>query len=216
MMPDDARNHPSAIMSIAELMEAIGKPSGPVLMCLGPTATVMAARFAKIGIHATDLGHLGLFMRHAGSYVFKPFELASEEHRAAMKQRHEAGWNSSGHAHAEDVVRFADDLGAASILDYGCGSKSLERAATDKFKRRIVSYDPAFGTGLPKPSDLIVCTDVLEHVEPDKLDNVIAHIKSLAAKGIYLHGSPALAKKFESPGWRHIKPATDSAWLVRE
>jgi hypothetical protein len=34
-----------------------------VLICLGPTATVMASDLCAKGIHAIDLGHVGLFLR---------------------------------------------------------------------------------------------------------------------------------------------------------
>ena len=34
-----------------------------VLLCLGPTATVMAVDLCAKGIHAIDLGHLGMFLR---------------------------------------------------------------------------------------------------------------------------------------------------------
>jgi len=37
----------------------------PVLLCLGPTATVLAARLARKGVHAIDLGHVGMFMRRS-------------------------------------------------------------------------------------------------------------------------------------------------------
>lgn len=47
------------------LMEEIGKPSHPVLLCLGPTATVLAWRLAQKGVWAIDLGHLGMTMRKA-------------------------------------------------------------------------------------------------------------------------------------------------------
>lgn len=33
-----------------------------VLLCLGPAATVLAYRLARVGIHAVDVGHLGRFM----------------------------------------------------------------------------------------------------------------------------------------------------------
>lgn len=33
-----------------------------VLLCLGPTATILAYRLARVGIHACDVGHLGRFM----------------------------------------------------------------------------------------------------------------------------------------------------------
>ena len=44
------------------LMEQIGTPK-IALLCLGVTATVMAADLAAKGVHAIDLGHVGMFLR---------------------------------------------------------------------------------------------------------------------------------------------------------
>lgn len=44
------------------LLERIGTPKR-VLICLGPTATVMAADLCARGVHAIDLGHIGMFLR---------------------------------------------------------------------------------------------------------------------------------------------------------
>ncbi len=44
------------------LLEQIGTPAR-ALLCLGPTATVMAADLCAKGVHAIDLGHVGMFMR---------------------------------------------------------------------------------------------------------------------------------------------------------
>lgn len=46
----------------ADLLDAIGTPSR-ALLCLGPTATVMAADLCARGVHAIDLGHVGMFLR---------------------------------------------------------------------------------------------------------------------------------------------------------
>jgi 2-polyprenyl-3-methyl-5-hydroxy-6-metoxy-1,4-benzoquinol methylase len=47
---------------------------------------------------------------------------------------------------------------------------------------------------MPKPCDLVVCTDVLEHVEEDKIDSVLDHIFRLSAKSTYLVISTKPAK----------------------
>lgn len=44
------------------LLERIGRPAR-VLLCLGPTATVMAADLCAQGVQAVDLGHVGMFLR---------------------------------------------------------------------------------------------------------------------------------------------------------
>lgn len=51
-----------AYESVDMLMDKIGTPDHPVLLCLGPAATVLAARLAHKGVHAVDLGHVGRFM----------------------------------------------------------------------------------------------------------------------------------------------------------
>jgi hypothetical protein len=61
-----------AYAEIDRIVEEIGLPAGPVLMCAGPTATVLAARLGKKGVQALDLGHIGMFMRHAGAYRYWP------------------------------------------------------------------------------------------------------------------------------------------------
>lgn len=45
-----------------QLLERIGTPKR-ALICLGPTATVMAVDLCARGVHAIDLGHVGLFLR---------------------------------------------------------------------------------------------------------------------------------------------------------
>lgn len=44
------------------LLALIGTP-GLVLLCAGPTATVLAVELCRRGVQAVDLGHVGLFLR---------------------------------------------------------------------------------------------------------------------------------------------------------
>lgn len=45
-----------------QLLERIGTPAR-ALLCLGPTATVMAVDLCAKGVHAIDLGHVGMFWK---------------------------------------------------------------------------------------------------------------------------------------------------------
>lgn len=47
------------------LFERLKGEKRRVLLCLGPTATVLAWKLAGEGVHALDLGHVGMFMRKA-------------------------------------------------------------------------------------------------------------------------------------------------------
>lgn len=44
------------------LLKQIGRPDR-ALLCLGPTATVMAVDLCAKGVHAIDIGHIGIFLR---------------------------------------------------------------------------------------------------------------------------------------------------------
>ncbi len=51
----------NAYAEIDKIERAIGEPLHPVVLCLGPTATVLAARLTRKGVQALDFGHLGSF-----------------------------------------------------------------------------------------------------------------------------------------------------------
>lgn len=157
-----------------------------VLLCLGATATVLAARLNRRGFHALDLGHIGMFMKHAGAYAFGAHDLTSKNYREQLRQKHSLmKWGKSGHSHAPEVLTFARELGAKSAIDYGCGRGTLKPAIPDL---KTQEYDPGIAgrDQLPKPADLVVSTDVLEHIEPEKLDAVLQHIFLLSKIGAYL------------------------------
>jgi hypothetical protein len=50
-----------------EIFERLKRETRPVLMCLGATATVLAHRLAHEGVHALDLGHIGMFLKRRGA-----------------------------------------------------------------------------------------------------------------------------------------------------
>ncbi len=89
------------------------------------------------------------------------------------------------------VRKVAKQYGALSILDYGAGKGALSEAAPDL---NIQSYDPCnpMFHMEPEPADLVVCRDVMEHVEPECIDSVVEHLSWLTKKALLLvivHGS---------------------------
>lgn len=155
-----------------------------VLMCLGVTATVLAWRLAG-RVHAIDLGHIGTFMRHAGAYRYAHQDLLSQNYQKQLQKLHsKKKWGADGAKHVEPVISFAKEVACNSILDYGCGEGMLAKALAP---RRVFEYDPGIRgkERLPKPADMIVCTDVLEHVEQERVPVVLDHIFRLTAKAAY-------------------------------
>lgn len=74
-------------------------------------------------------------------------------------------------------------IGAESAVDYGCGKGRLQEC----LRIPCVNYDPAVPefSQVPEPADLVVCTDVLEHIEPECLEAVLQHLRHLGRKGVY-------------------------------
>lgn len=107
-------------------------------------------------------------------------------HYAAINaglHRKSDGYGAGGYKWAVPVALAAMILDAKTILDYGCGKGTLRRKL-----KGVRCYDPAIKgfDGPPEPADLVVSTDMLEHVEPECLDDVLDHIKSLSLKGAFL------------------------------
>ena len=80
------------------------------------------------------------------------------------------------------------DLRARTVLEYGCGrsrlSESLSSADLEWRK-----YDPALPEFSKRPegiADLVVCTDVMEHIPVSDVDDVLRHIASFS-KSVFFH-----------------------------
>lgn len=82
------------------------------------------------------------------------------------------------------IKKIYDDYDCKSVLDYGCGRGIFSQRFFQDFGISVENYDPGRTEYFqePKPADLVVCTDVLEHVEPEYLDTVLAHLSSLTKK----------------------------------
>jgi hypothetical protein len=80
-----------------------------------------------------------------------------------------------------------------TILDYGCGKGALAKALSP---RPVMEYDPAIpGKDQAQPCDIVVCTDVLEHIEPDMVHDVIKHLAQMTRRKLLVNISTVPAKK---------------------
>lgn len=141
--------------------------------------------------------------------------LLSESYREQNKQLHEDPfYGISGHKWAKHVLSIATERKAFDILDYGCGKQTMQAALGFP----IQNYDPCV-PGLdarPEPADFVVCTDVLEHIEPQCVDSVIQDIYSLTKKIAYLVIANRPASKCLPDGRNaHLIQEGPEWWLPR-
>jgi len=71
------------------------------------------------------------------------------------------------------VLELMGHYCTTDVLDYGAGKQSLNDELPN-----VTSYDPAIPeiSRLPDIHDIVVCLDVLEHIEPDYLEEVLLHL----------------------------------------
>jgi hypothetical protein len=112
------------------------------------------------------------------------------------------GYGERGYKHLDDILHVIRREGCETALDYGCGKASLARYAKRVCEVPFTNYDPAIAefAGAPAPADLVVCTDVLEHIEPLCLTDVLRHLQELTLKAGYLQIATRPAKRILSDG----------------
>lgn len=132
--------------------------------------------------------------------------LISDGYRAQLRDKHASytTFGTGGHRLAKLVHSVAERYEVRTILDYGCGKGTLKTVLTDEFSAPydVLEYDPAVPGKEQKPlrADLVVCGDVMEHVEPDYLGAVLDDIRNTARLGVIFVVAVCPAKKTLADG----------------
>jgi hypothetical protein len=124
--------------------------------------------------------------------------LISENYRAQQRKLHENPNYGVASVHfAPTVTAILNQTKIAELLDYGCGKGRLAESIRPGHKVMICQYDPGM-PGIdepPEPTDgLVTCIDVLEHIEPELLDNVLDDLQrvTLGLGFFTIHTGPAV------------------------
>ena len=144
----------------------------------------------------------------------------SEDYRRLQQELHRNPQYGTASIEFAPIVRQVIEMGKlCSISDYGAGKQNLIKTLRGKFGLDIDyrPYDPAFPEyGEPQSADLVCCIDVLEHIEPELLDNVLDELHGITTRyGLYsVHTGPAL-KVLADGRNAHLTQKPSSWWLPR-
>lgn len=146
--------------------------------------------------------------------------LITEQYRQQQAELHAVGnYGTASLQYGETVADLLAKTGATSLLDYGCGSKrSLLKVLKIPPDLAYEGYDPAVPEYAvePMPAELVCCIDVLEHIEPALLENVLEHLASLCDPyGFFaVHTGPA-GKLLSDGRNAHLTQQPFAWWLPR-
>ena len=141
----------------------------------------------------------------------------SEEYARQLAQLHNEKASFGDAKGLKAIEKWIKQFKPESILDYGCGKGGVVLALKEAYPEiSAIGWDP----GMPdfnipdnkKPADMLISTDVLEHIEPFFLEDVLRDIYELFQKNAFLIIATSPAKKFlpdgrnahlivENPGW---------------
>lgn len=122
-------------------------------------------------------------------------ELISLNYAAQLRAMHaRVAWGDKVPKFANSVLALVGKTCATTILDYGCGAGALKRVLPGFDVRE---YDPGIAekSALPEPADVVVCLDVLEHIEPEKLPAVLDHLAEMTLLACVVSIATRPAKK---------------------
>lgn len=145
-------------------------------------------------------------------------KLYSEEYKEELEYQHAtSNWGDAGASCAKDVKVFCDKHNYTEILDYGSGQGNTSRALR-LLGCSVVEYEPGIKekSALPAPSEFVLCNDVMEHIEPDYLKNVLTHIKLLTKCHVFFTIACYPAVKLLSNGNNaHLIVQSPKWWIKR-
>ncbi len=142
----------------------------------------------------------------------------TEDYRKMQQELHtNPNYGVASLAFAPIVAEIIQKAKLKSVSDYGAGKqnllKGLHKAGIELIDYK--PYDPAFPEyGSPQPSDLVCCIDVLEHIEPELLENVLKDLSLIVKKfGFFsIHMGPA-GKILPDGRNAHLIQKPSSWWL---
>ena len=123
---------------------------------------------------------------------------------AAYSEIHltDAGYGKTSEELVSQIARYARELSVSSVLDFGCGKSKTVDLIGKLLNCKVYRYDPAIVEYSKLPvskSDLVINTDVLEHLDIHEVDYLLSDIAAIT-QNAYFNISTRPAVKLLSNG----------------
>ena len=123
--------------------------------------------------------------------------LISDDYRTQQETLHEnPNYGVASVQYAPIVSEICNTLEVQHLLDYGAGKCRLFQHLKVKHPMKLQAYDPGVAklSAHPVPAEMVACIDVLEHIEPEYLNNVLDDLARLTECVAFLtiHTGPAV------------------------
>lgn len=147
--------------------------------------------------------------------------LISEAYREMQRKLHEnPNYGMASVTYGPVFAELIRQLGVKELLDYGAGKGRLAEVLRQHIQTplEIHHYDPAVPewSAAPQPCELVVCFDVLEHIEPDLLENVLDDLKRVTIRhGIFTVHTQAAMKVLPDGRNAHLIQQPPQWWLPK-
>ncbi len=147
--------------------------------------------------------------------------LITEEYRRMQEVLHRnPDYGVASVEYAPMVAEVMEAVGTRELLDYGAGKGRLGMTLNQLFEEPFLihHYEPAMPqwSTTPQPCRFVACIDVLEHIEPDLIDNVLDDLQRVTAGVGFFTVDTQPAKKVLADGRNaHLIQQPPSWWLPK-
>lgn len=143
--------------------------------------------------------------------------MISEGYREEQKLLHEnPDYGQASVSYAPVVSRIINDLNSTDILDYGAGKGRLAEYLTVDHTVSVCLYEPAVDewSKSPEPHEFVACIDVLEHIEPEFIDDVLDDLKRVTQRVGFFTIHTGKARRILSDGRNAHLIQKPVAWWI--
>jgi len=145
--------------------------------------------------------------------------MISEAYKQEQLKLHEnPNYGVASVYYAPMVTKLINRSGVTSMLDYGCGKGRLSESIQPDHEIQVHQYDPGREglDAIPDSQPFVTCIDVLEHIEPEYLEDVLDDLQRVTEMfGFFtVHTGPAV-KTLSDGRNAHLIQEPANWWLPK-